>query len=87
MCQPIDNYVRNMRSDDNVVSAVKDSDSSLHAPARKNFPRRRIIVRRYDNLWQADIIVRCVRTHVQQRLPLHTYHHRCVEQARVGRIV
>ncbi|KAL6420582.1 hypothetical protein ACFW04_014630 [Cataglyphis niger] len=28
----------------------------LHAPARRNFPRRRVIVRDYDDLWQADII-------------------------------
>lgn len=28
----------------------------LHAPARRNFPRRRVIVRGYDNLWQADIV-------------------------------
>lgn len=28
----------------------------LHAPARKNFPRRRVIVRGYNDLWQADIV-------------------------------
>ena len=28
----------------------------LHAPARKNFPRRRVVVRGYDNLWQADVV-------------------------------
>ncbi|XP_020296120.1 uncharacterized protein LOC109861047 [Pseudomyrmex gracilis] len=28
----------------------------LHAPARRNFPRRRVIVRRYDDLWQADVV-------------------------------
>ncbi|XP_029673764.1 uncharacterized protein LOC115241932 [Formica exsecta] len=28
----------------------------LHAPARKNFPRRRLIVRGYDDLWQADVV-------------------------------
>ncbi|KMQ82264.1 maverick integrase, partial [Lasius niger] len=28
----------------------------LHAPVRKNFPRRRVIVRGYDNLWQADVV-------------------------------
>ncbi|CAL1671913.1 unnamed protein product [Lasius platythorax] len=27
----------------------------LHAPARRNFPRRRVIVRGYD-LWQADVV-------------------------------
>jgi transposase InsO family protein len=28
----------------------------LHAPARRNFPRRHVIVRGYDDLWQADIV-------------------------------
>ncbi|XP_011859096.1 PREDICTED: uncharacterized protein LOC105556609 [Vollenhovia emeryi] len=28
----------------------------LHAPTRKNFPRRRVIVRGYDDLWQADVV-------------------------------
>lgn len=28
----------------------------LHAPARRNFPRRRVVVRGYDDLWQADIV-------------------------------
>ncbi|XP_011052608.1 PREDICTED: uncharacterized protein LOC105145010 [Acromyrmex echinatior] len=28
----------------------------LHASARRNFPRRRIIVRGYDDLWQADVV-------------------------------
>ncbi|XP_011062614.1 PREDICTED: uncharacterized protein LOC105150926 [Acromyrmex echinatior] len=28
----------------------------LHAPARRNFPRMRVIVRRYDDLWQADVV-------------------------------
>jgi len=28
----------------------------LHAPARRNFPRRRVIVWGYDDLWQADIV-------------------------------
>lgn len=28
----------------------------LHASARKNFPRRRVIVRGYDDLWQADVV-------------------------------
>ena len=30
--------------------------AELHAPARKNFPRRRVIVRGYDDLWQADVV-------------------------------
>ena len=28
----------------------------LHAPARKNFPRRRVIVSGYDDIWQADVV-------------------------------
>lgn len=28
----------------------------LHAPARRNFPRRRVIVHGYDDLWQADVV-------------------------------
>jgi len=28
----------------------------LHAPARKNFPRRPVVVRGYDDLWQADVV-------------------------------
>ena len=30
--------------------------AELHAPARKNFLRRRVIVRGYDDLWQADVV-------------------------------
>jgi len=57
MHQPIDNCARNMGSDGNVVSAEKRQlVKELHAPARKNFSRRRVIVRGYDDLWQADII-------------------------------
>lgn len=33
----------------------------LHAPARRNFSRRRVIVRGYDDLWQADLVD--IRTH------------------------
>jgi len=36
----------------------------LHAPARRNFPRRRVIVWRYDDLWSLHAI--------QQKLPLHS---------------
>ena len=28
----------------------------LHAPARRNFPRRRVVVRGFDDLWQADVV-------------------------------
>jgi len=57
MRQPVDNCVRNMRSDKSVVSAEKwQLVEELHALARKNFPRRRVIVRGYDDLWQTDIV-------------------------------
>ncbi|XP_025265428.1 uncharacterized protein LOC112638266 [Camponotus floridanus] len=38
------------------MSAAKRRLVKLHAPARKNFPRRRVAVRGYDDLWQADIV-------------------------------
>jgi len=57
MRQSIDNCTRNMGSDGNVASAERRRlVEELHAPARRNFPRRRVIVREYDDLWQADII-------------------------------
>ena len=28
----------------------------LHAPARRNFPRLRVVVRGFDDLWQADVV-------------------------------
>ena len=28
----------------------------LHAPARRNFPRRKVIMRGIDETWQADLI-------------------------------
>jgi len=46
-----------MGSDGNVVSIEKRRlVEELHAPKRKNFPRKRVIIRRYDDLWQADIV-------------------------------
>jgi len=57
MRQAIDNCVRNMGSDGNVISVEKRQlVEELHASARKNFPRRRVIVQGYDDLWQADIV-------------------------------
>jgi len=57
MRQPIDNCARNLGSDRNVVSTEKRRlIEELHDPARKNFLRRRVTVRGYDDLWQADII-------------------------------
>jgi len=41
-----------MRSDKNVVSVEKRRlVEELHASARKNFPRRRVIVQGYDDVW------------------------------------
>jgi len=57
MRQPIDNCARNMRSDKNVVSAEKRRlVEEVHAPARKNFPKRHVIIREYNDLWQTDIV-------------------------------
>ena len=40
-----------------VISSEKQRlVEELHASARRNFPRRRVIVRGYDDLWQADIV-------------------------------
>ena len=38
------------------MSEKRQLVEELHAPARKNFPRRRVIVRGYDDLWQADLV-------------------------------
>ncbi|KAL6417035.1 hypothetical protein ACFW04_014743 [Cataglyphis niger] len=43
-----------LKSDNNIEKLRLVEE--LHAPTRRNFPRRRILVRGYDNLWQADII-------------------------------
>jgi len=56
MHQPINNCARNMGSDGNVSAEKRRLVEELHAPARKNFSRRRVIVRGYDDLWQADIV-------------------------------
>jgi hypothetical protein len=47
-----------MSSDEkqNVSSERRRLVEELHAPARKNFPRRRVIIRGYDDLWQADVV-------------------------------
>jgi len=44
-----------------MMSEKKSSDKrrlvkELHAPARRNFPRRRVIVCGCDDLWQADLV-------------------------------
>ncbi|XP_036146768.1 uncharacterized protein LOC118646926 [Monomorium pharaonis] len=43
-------------SKSNVSSERQQFVEELHAPARRNFPRRRVIVCGYDDLWQADIV-------------------------------
>ena len=39
-----------------ISSEKRQLVEKLHAPTRRNFPRRRVIVRGYDDLWQADIV-------------------------------
>ena len=41
---------------ENISSEKRRLVEKLHAPARRNFPRRRVIIRGYDDLWQADIV-------------------------------
>ncbi|XP_036145596.1 uncharacterized protein LOC118646562 [Monomorium pharaonis] len=48
--------MRASKSDRYVNSKRRRLVEELHAPVRKNFPRRRVIVRGYDDLWQADIV-------------------------------
>ncbi|XP_036144959.1 uncharacterized protein LOC118646367 [Monomorium pharaonis] len=40
----------------NISSERRRLVEELHAPARRNFQRRHVIVRGYDDLWQADIV-------------------------------
>ncbi|XP_066595462.1 myosin heavy chain, clone 203-like [Prorops nasuta] len=39
-----------------IPTKKKQLVDELHAPTRKNFIRRRVIVRGYDDLWQADLV-------------------------------
>jgi len=42
---------------ENIISSERRRlVEGLHASVRKNFPKRHIIVREYDDLWQADIV-------------------------------
>ncbi|KAG5314864.1 POL2 protein, partial [Pseudoatta argentina] len=41
---------------ENLLLLTKTNNQELHAPARRNFPRRRVIVRGYDDLWQTDVV-------------------------------
>ena len=36
--------------------AKKTITDELHAPARRNFPRRKVIMRGIDETWQADLV-------------------------------
>ncbi|KAL6421131.1 hypothetical protein ACFW04_013949 [Cataglyphis niger] len=42
-----------LKSDKNIVKLLVEE---LHAAARRNFPRRHVIVQGYNELWQADIV-------------------------------
>ncbi|XP_011858541.1 PREDICTED: uncharacterized protein LOC105556081 [Vollenhovia emeryi] len=48
--------MRPSKSDGRNGSEKQRLVEELHAPARRNFPRRRVIVRGYDDLWQADLV-------------------------------
>ncbi|KAG5347391.1 CEC1 protein, partial [Acromyrmex charruanus] len=41
---------------DKISSERRRLVAELHAPARRNFPRRRVIIQGYDDLWQADVV-------------------------------
>jgi len=56
----------------------------LHALARRNFPRRRVIVRRYDDLWQTKIVEMHPYSLFNRSYHYHTYCHLCIEQVYVG---
>ncbi|XP_067208491.1 uncharacterized protein [Linepithema humile] len=43
-------------SEKEAVSLERRSLDELHAPARRNFTRRPVVVKGYDDLWQADIV-------------------------------
>ncbi|XP_066595455.1 uncharacterized protein [Prorops nasuta] len=55
-------------SDNNTCAVVKRESAKivseekkqlvqeLHVPARRNFPRRKVIIRGFDDLWQADLV-------------------------------
>lgn len=44
-----------MKKKTTTVSIKEEVVNELHKPARKNFPRRRTIIKGYDDLWQADL--------------------------------
>jgi len=57
--QPVDDCIAMSKSNwhESIVSSERRQlIEELHASVRKNFPRRHVIVRGYDDLWQADII-------------------------------
>ncbi|XP_066601740.1 uncharacterized protein [Prorops nasuta] len=35
---------------------LDERNQYLHVPARRNFPRRKVIIRGFDDLWQADLV-------------------------------
>jgi len=49
---------------ENIISSERRRlVEELHASVRKNFPRRHVIVRGYDDLWQADIVEMLLYSH------------------------
>ena len=63
MPQPPPDHPRNMSKER--VQLVNE----LHAPARRNFPRRHVVIRGYDDLWQADLVE--MRSYAKQNRGYH----------------
>ncbi|KYM90759.1 hypothetical protein ALC53_01753, partial [Atta colombica] len=59
-----------------IAGPIIEQQGELHAPARRNFPRRRVIVRGYD-LWQTDIV------EMRPYSSFNRGHRRYVEQVRM----
>ena len=60
--------------------------NELHAPVRRNFKRRHVVVKGYDDLWQADIVEMRPYARANKGYKLYNDRHRCIEQVRVGRL-
>ncbi|XP_018403204.1 PREDICTED: uncharacterized protein LOC108780109 [Cyphomyrmex costatus] len=48
--------VQDLRFEKRRMSEKRSLVEELHAPARRNFPRRHVIVHGYDDLWQVDVV-------------------------------
>ncbi|XP_044737078.1 uncharacterized protein LOC123299015 [Chrysoperla carnea] len=44
------------KNSSNMISKKQQVVNELHKPARKNFKRRRVIIKGLDDLWQADLV-------------------------------